>query len=273
MAAQTKINRDNQNFLTEENISKNVFKLLMLACLAYVLMTKEFDFGLGAKARSDELIISEAKSNTNSTKPKKVKTAKASLANFEVEEKKQLSRAEIENLANQFHNIAFILEPTLAEKRNIPQEVVNAKLKVCKNYVNQFSKIAKIEEKRTGVPACITLAQGLLESDAGQSRLTKSASNHFGIKCFSHHCRKGHCKNFTDDTHKDFFVVYKSAWQSFRAHSDFLKNGSRYAKLFKINKKDYKAWANGLKSAGYATDKRYNEKLILIIEALNLNQL
>lgn len=273
MAAQTKINRDNQNFLADENISKNVFKLLMLSCLAYILMTKDFDFGFGTKARSDEIVTSEAKMSSTISKPKKVKTAKASLATFVKEEKKQLSKAEVENLANQFHNIAFILDPSLADRKDIPEEVVNAKLKNCKNYVNQFAKIAKIEEKRTGIPASITLAQGILESDAGHSRLTKAASNHFGIKCFSHHCKKGHCKNFTDDTHKDFFVVYKSAWQSFKAHSDFLKNGSRYAKLFKINKKDYKAWANGLKSAGYATDKRYNEKLILIIEALNLDNL
>lgn len=271
MAVQSKVNSNSQNFLTEENISKNAFKLLMLACLAYVLMTKDFDFGIGAKARSDELTLQETEANVSS-KPKKVKTAKASVINFEAEEKKQLSKAEIQNLANQFHNISFLLDPNLADRKNIPQDVVNAKLKTCKDYVNQFAKIAKIEEKRTGIPACITLAQGLLESDAGQSRLTKSASNHFGIKCFSHNCRKGHCKNFTDDTHKDFFVVYKSAWQSFRAHSDFLKNGNRYSKLFQINKKDYKAWANGLKSAGYATDKRYHEKLILIIEALNLNK-
>jgi flagellum-specific peptidoglycan hydrolase FlgJ len=270
MAAQSRINRNNQNFLTEENISKNAFKLLMLVCLAYVLMTKDFDFGIGNKAENmtNENVKAEA-----SAKPKKVKTAKASLVAFEAAEKKKLSKAEIDNLANQFHNISFLLDPTLAQRKGVPDEIVSFKLKICKDYVKQYSKIAKLEENRTGIPASITLAQGLLESDAGQSRLTKSASNHFGIKCFSHNCKKGHCKNFTDDTHKDFFIVYKSAWQSFKAHSDFLKNGSRYSKLFRLSKKDYKGWANGLKSAGYATDKRYHEKLILIIEALRLDKI
>jgi flagellum-specific peptidoglycan hydrolase FlgJ len=267
--AQSRLHRKD-NVFTEENISKNAFKFLMLACLAYILMTNNLTIGIGEQARSDNVSVSKA---SVEKKPQKVKTAKASLASFHKEEKKELSKAEVKNLANQFHNVAFLLDPNLASYKNIPQEVVDEKMKICADYVKKYAPIAKLEEQKMGIPASITLAQGLLESDAGGSRLTKSASNHFGIKCFSKHCKKGHCKNFTDDTHKDFFIVYQSAWQSFRSHSDFLKKGSRYSPLFRLRKSDYKAWANGLKSAGYATDKKYNEKLIRIIETLHLNEL
>jgi flagellum-specific peptidoglycan hydrolase FlgJ len=115
------------------------------------------------------------------------------------------------------------------------------------------------------------LAQGLLESNAGDSRLAVDANNHFGIKCFSRSCQKGHCKNFTDDTHKDFFRTYPSVWESYRAHSLFLQR-DRYKHLLNLSKKDYKGWAHGLKKAGYATDKRYAYKLISLIETLNLHQ-
>ncbi len=269
MATHSTLHRKD-NIFTEENISKNAFKLLMLSCMAYILMTNNLTLGLGDSARSDE--IAKGKEIAEK-KPQKIKTAKASLMSFHKEEKRKMSHAEIKNLANQFHNIAFVLDPNLASYKDIPQEVVHEKMKICADYVKKYAPIAKLEEQKMGIPASITLAQGLLESDAGGSRLTRSAANHFGIKCFSHHCKKGHCKNFTDDTHKDFFVVYQSAWQSFRAHSAFLKNGSRYNALFRLRKNDYKSWANGLKSAGYATDKKYNEKLIRIIETLRLNNL
>ena len=139
-----------------------------------------------------------------------------------------------------------------------------------KSYVSRYAPVAKIEQNLYNVPASITLAQGLLESDAGGSRLAKQNNNHFGIKCFSRTCSKGHCKNFTDDTHKDFFRVYKSPWESYRAHSMFLQK-NRYKHLLKLPTTDYKAWAHGLRAAGYATDKRYAEKLINLIEALDLH--
>jgi flagellum-specific peptidoglycan hydrolase FlgJ len=90
------------------------------------------------------------------------------------------------------------------------------------------------------------------------------------MKCFSRNCRKGHCTNFTDDTHKDFFLKFGSAQQSWRAHSKLISAG-RYAKLKKFGR-DYRRWAYGLKSVGYATDKTYAEKLIGIINRYNLNQ-
>lgn len=132
------------------------------------------------------------------------------------------------------------------------------------DYVGRYSKIAITEMEKYGVPASISLAQGLIESRAGTSKLAVSNNNHFGIKCFSRRCRKGHCSNFTDDTHKDFFRKFPSPWESWREHSRMISSG-RYAKL-KKNGRDFRKWAHGLKSIGYATDRTYAEKLIGIIE-------
>ena len=139
-------------------------------------------------------------------------------------------------------------------------------------YVERFAKVAQSEMDKYGIPASITLAQGLLESNVGESKLAVRNNNHFGIKCFSKRCKKGHCTNFTDDSHKDFFRKYKSTWESYRAHSQLLKNGKRYSSLFKLRSSDYKGWAKGLKKAGYATDKYYAEKLINLIEDLDLDK-
>lgn len=138
-------------------------------------------------------------------------------------------------------------------------------------YIERFSDVARSEMEQFGIPASITLAQGLLESSAGKSPLAKEANNHFGIECFSKKCKKGHCKNFSDDHHKDFFRTYPSAWESFRAHSLFLQKG-RYKHLLTLGKTDYKNWAVGLKQAGYATDPHYAKKLIRLIESLELSK-
>ena len=121
-----------------------------------------------------------------------------------------------------------------------------------------------------GIPASITLAQGLLESDAGDSRLATESNNHFGIKCRSK-CRGCTCRNYSDDDIYDMFRVFDSSWESFREHSLLLQI-DRYVHLKKLGTKDYKNWAIGLKKAGYATDKNYHKKLIHIIEALDLSQ-
>lgn len=172
-----------------------------------------------------------------------------------------------ENLANHFSNVSFPDEGGHFE----PLDRRTAKRKKQLAYVKQFVRVAQLERDRFGVPASITLGQGLLESDAGGSPLSTTANNHFGIKCFSRSCRRGHCKNFTDDSHKDFFRVYASDWESFRAHSQLLQAG-RYRRLYKLGKKDYTGWALGLSKAGYATDKKYAQKLIHLIEDLDLHQ-
>lgn len=167
------------------------------------------------------------------------------------------------NLANTFSNVTH--------KKNESNAKRAAKRKKQLAYVKRFSKVAKTEMEKYGIPASITLAQGLLESNVGASRLATRNKNHFGIKCFSKRCSKGHCSNFTDDSHKDFFRKYRSAWESYRAHSKLL-TAKRYNKLYKLKKTDYKGWARGLKKAGYATDPKYAEKIIALIEDLNLNQ-
>ncbi|MEM6725696.1 MAG: glucosaminidase domain-containing protein, partial [Bacteroidota bacterium] len=141
----------------------------------------------------------------------------------------------------------------------------------CKAYIERFSKTAQSEMEQFGIPASITLAQGLLESNAGKSKLAVQNNNHFGMKCFSKKCTKGHCSNFEDDHHKDFFRIYGSSWESFRAHSTLLQ-GKRYRHLRNLGTRDYVSWATGLQKAGYATDKRYAKKLIRLIESFNLQQ-
>lgn len=143
---------------------------------------------------------------------------------------------------------------------------------IIKNYIDAYKQKAIFERKERGIPASITIAQGLLESDAGMSRMARENRNHFGIKCFSRNCKKGHCSNFTDDTHKDFFRIEKSVAESYKQHSKLLQK-KRYKPLFRLKITDYKGWAKGLQKAGYATDKRYAGKLIKIIEELELHTL
>lgn len=137
-----------------------------------------------------------------------------------------------------------------------------------RKYVEKYSDIAVKEMKRTGVPASITLAQGLLESRAGLSPLAADGNNHFGIKC--HNDWNGKKMYHDDDANGECFRVYKSAEESFKNHSDFLRGRDRYKDLFELPQDDYKAWAHGLKAAGYATDPRYAHKLIKLIEDYEL---
>ncbi len=150
-----------------------------------------------------------------------------------------------------------------------PEEEAKRKKQLA--YVKRFADVATREMGTYGIPASITLAQGILESNMGESKLATRNNNHFGIKCFSRSCKAGHCTNFTDDSHKDFFRKYGSSWDSYRAHSQLLQ-GDRYKHLRDLGRTDYRAWAHGLKKAGYATDKRYAEKLIRYIEDLDLHQ-
>ncbi|MFT7121899.1 MAG: flagellum-specific peptidoglycan hydrolase FlgJ [Neolewinella sp.] len=137
------------------------------------------------------------------------------------------------------------------------------------DYVDQYKLVALAEMSTHGIPASITLAQGLLESGTGRSTLARKNNNHFGIKCFSKKCRKGHCSNHSDDHHKDFFRKFESPEESFRAHSRVLLK-SRYKPLFALTITDYKGWSHGLRKAGYATDPRYGDKLVRMVEDLEL---
>ncbi|HRI25073.1 MAG TPA: glucosaminidase domain-containing protein [Ferruginibacter sp.] len=137
-------------------------------------------------------------------------------------------------------------------------------------YISQFKDIAMSEMKRSGVPASITLAQGILESENGNGELVKKSNNHFGIKCKS--TWAGESVNHDDDAEGECFRAYTDAAESYRDHSDFLRGNKRYASLFTLDAADYKGWAKGLKKAGYATNPRYPELLIKYIEQYNLQQ-
>lgn len=139
------------------------------------------------------------------------------------------------------------------------------------SYINQYRDLAISEMKRTGVPASITLAQGMVESDYGRSTLARTANNHFGIKC--HNGWKGPTVTKHDDRRNECFRKYGSASESFYDHSDFLRSGSRYSFLFGLDPLDYKAWARGLKKAGYATNPDYDNMLIRKIEENRLYDL
>ncbi len=136
-------------------------------------------------------------------------------------------------------------------------------------YIDRFRNIAVQEMNIYGIPASITLAQGLIESGNGNGELAVVANNHFGIKCTSDWKGKSYFKN--DDKINDCFRVYDNPESSFRDHSEFLKR-KRYAPLFELDKNDYEGWANGLKAAGYATNPQYPQLLINLIKKYNLDQ-
>ncbi|MEZ0005816.1 flagellum-specific peptidoglycan hydrolase FlgJ [Flavobacterium sp. 28YEA47A] len=141
---------------------------------------------------------------------------------------------------------------------------------VVNGYVLQYKEIAKGNMKQYGIPASIILAQGILESGAGSGTLSKTANNHFGIKC--HTGWTGESVRHDDDADQECFRKYNDPAESYKDHAEFLTGRSRYASLFKLEKGDYQGWARGLKAAGYATDPKYPEKLISYIERYNLHQ-
>jgi flagellum-specific peptidoglycan hydrolase FlgJ len=150
-----------------------------------------------------------------------------------------------------------------------PIKVMSNKEKIIA-YVALYSPIAQKEMKSYGIPASITLAQGILESGMGYGRLAVEGNNHFGIKC--HKEWNGKRIYHDDDKKGECFRVYKDPENSFRDHSLFLRDRSRYAFLFDIKINQYKAWAKGLKKAGYATDPKYPDKLISLIERFDLTR-
>ncbi|MFC4232001.1 glucosaminidase domain-containing protein [Parasediminibacterium paludis] len=146
----------------------------------------------------------------------------------------------------------------------------NAQKEKAYNYIAQYKDIAIAEMQRSGVPASITLAQGILESSYGESDLCKNSNNHFGIKCKTEW--NGDKVYHDDDTKQECFRSYPSAAESYKDHSNFLRTRTWYDFLFKLDPTDYVSWAKGLKKAGYATEKDYPQKLIKVINDYNLNQ-
>ena len=153
-------------------------------------------------------------------------------------------------------------------KKKKPKEVVIVpKIINTEDYVKFYSNIAMDEMIQFGIPASITLAQGILESGAGKGRLAVQANNHFGIKCHDWNGKKIY---HDDDEEQECFRKYDNPEYSYRDHSLFLTNRGRYSFLFDLKKDDYKQWAKGLKKAGYATDPKYPQKLIDLIQRYQL---
>ena len=156
--------------------------------------------------------------------------------------------------------LILIIQVAFAEERSISRM----------EYISSWKLVAIEQMKSYGIPASITMAQGILESGNGNSKLAKEGKNHFGIKC---HGWEGE-KMFLDDDAKDeCFRVYSDAKDSYQDHSDFLKKYKRYEFLFTYKSTDYKSWARGLKNAGYATNPSYAENLIALIEEEKLFEL
>lgn len=261
-------------FWANHLLKVNVWKIAIIGLLGLIIMRKDISISLNLKSPMNTEMTTSVMEVPTSVKSELVKqvitdppTKKTSAEN--TSNKVIINRTKEEHL--QFPNIAFILNPTYAKRNNINPKIVAQNNKNCTDYVKRFANVAIEEMEKYGIPASITLAQGLLESDAGMSGLAIYNKNHFGIKCFAKDCPAGHCSNHSDDSHKDFFRNYKTDWESYRAHSLFLQR-SRYQHLRKFSRSDYKSWARGLSKAGYATDKKYANKLISLIENMNLQR-
>lgn len=139
--------------------------------------------------------------------------------------------------------------------------------KAYQDYFDLYDDVAIEQMQKYGIPASITLAQGVLESGAGKSELARKGNNHFGIKCNGWGGRKTY---HDDDERGECFRAYKNAYESYVDHSVFLRNSARYSRLFQLKTTDYKGWAKGLKACGYATSPTYAHRLIDIIELYEL---
>ncbi|MDP5157050.1 MAG: glucosaminidase domain-containing protein [Flaviramulus sp.] len=159
---------------------------------------------------------------------------------------------------------------SIIETEKTITETVKTYASATEKYIDIYKEIAQNEMRLYNIPASITIAQGILESGSGNGRLSVEANNHFGIKC---HEWTGAKIYHDDDEKQECFRKYNDPKYSFRDHSLFLTERKRYSNLFDLKMEDYKGWARGLRTAGYATDRKYPEKLISLIERYNLDAL
>lgn len=209
-----------------------------------------FIFIILASCNASKPVIVTKKTTTHSSKKVAVKTPKKSSSSSSKFSKKEQNNSAVETIES-------------TSKTVVTSDLVN-------DYIFQFKGVAMSNMKNYGIPASIILAQGILESGAGRGRLAVNANNHFGIKC--HKEWTGDSVKQDDDAEQECFRKYNDPSESFKDHAVFLSGRSRYVVLFELPKDDYKAWAKGLRAAGYATDPRYPEKLISYIERYNLHQ-
>jgi flagellum-specific peptidoglycan hydrolase FlgJ len=202
--------------------------------------------------------------NTNKSVIQTTKKGSKSRTSIVDANKKPAVRGSVEN--------ASTAKPDQNYNRNTQILEATTRVKVTNdmilNYIDSYKGVAQSNMKKYGIPASIILGQAILESGAGTGPLSAQANNHFGIKC--HKDWLGESVSYDDDSIGECFRKYNNAADSFRDHALFLMTKSRYASLFTLEKTDYKAWANGLKAAGYATDVQYPSKLIGLIERFQL---
>lgn len=160
---------------------------------------------------------------------------------------------------------------TDAQKRRLAKKSNLHKEQIVQAYISRFKQTALREAELFNIPVSIKLAQGIIESNAGQSKLARKENNHFGIKCIKRQ-PKCKCAIYADDSPTDRFRVFSSAWSSYREHSLILKK-DRYRHLRKLDPRDYKGWAYGLQKAGYATNPNYAKLLISVIERYQLHRI
>lgn len=173
--------------------------------------------------------------------------------------------------AAKYSNLGFALNANYAREYGISAAIVAYKRQICVDYIEMFMPIAKEEARLFGVPAAITMAQALLESDAGARDLAALENNHFGLKC----AKKGgaaRCAKFMESGQTVYYQVFASPWFSFRANTKLL-NGSKYRHLLQLEATDYENWAYGLQAAGYNNSPKYGQQLIAIIRAFGLDKL
>lgn len=241
-------------------LSRNWFNGFLLGLGIYLLFFKNISIQVSLNSAEQPVVVAE-----QNLLPASFREGERSVTRQNVSQIKWDTRK-----PEDFPNLTFVLNDNYAERHHVRPEVaeaVNAKVTA---YLDEYKMLAIKEMEAYGVPASITLAQGLLESNAGESQLAKESNNHFGIKC-KRQCRGCTCRNYSDDDIYDMFRVFGDAGESFRVHSELL-NGDRYKHLHRLRIADYKGWARGLKKAGYATDKAYADKLIRIIERLELTR-
>lgn len=249
-------------------IGKHWFNVFLIFIGLHIFLNKDISFQFNVNSKDD---AAQESSYLDDREAKPTNTSITTIPDsYEESEtiKKKKKKKWKNRKANTFGNLTFILSPNYAKRKGIDPDVVQEKIDHCRNYVKRFAKVAIEEREKYGIPASITLAQGLLESNVGDSRLSVESNNHFGIKC-KRKCKGCTCRNYVDDDVYDMFRVFDTAWESYREHS-LLLNGKRYQHLLKLDHLDYEGWAHGLKKAGYATDKKYAQKLIKIIETMKL---
>lgn len=216
---------------------------------------------LVASCSANQPIVRTTKSDPRKTGTQVAQTPKKPIYRPNVSKKSEtIAQKPTTTVSNQ-DNSSVVLEATTRVK--VTTQMVLA-------YIEKYKAVAKDNMVRTGIPSSITLGQAILESGAGTGPLSVQANNHFGIKC--HKEWSGPSISYTDDAEDECFRKYQDPSESFRDHSFFLTSRPRYLPLFQLGNDDYVAWAKGLKEAGYATDPKYPDKLIALIERYQLNK-